>query len=219
MFRRLASGLLISSLLISLSAADNGFSNCNCDEGGFWSTENILDIQKVSDFLIAVAYFSIPIEILYFVSCSNVPFKLVLLEFVAFIILCGMTHLLNGWTYGPHPFQLMLALTIFKTLTALVSVATAITLISIIPFLLKIKVREILLRRKTWDLGRQVGMIKKQKEAGLHVRMLTQEIRRSLDRHTILDTTLVELSKTLDLENCAIGMPNDNKTEMNSIHE
>ncbi|XP_071938054.1 ethylene receptor 2-like isoform X1 [Coffea arabica] len=219
MFRRLASGLLISSLLISLSAADNGFSNCNCDEGGFWSTENILDIQKVSDFLIAVAYFSIPIEILYFVSCSNVPFKLVLLEFVAFIILCGMTHLLNGWTYGPHPFQLMLALTIFKTLTALVSVATAITLISIIPFLLKIKVREILLRRKTWDLGRQVGMIKKQKEAGLHVRMLTQEIRRSLDRHTILDTTLVELSKTLDLENCAIWMPNDNKTEMNLIHE
>lgn len=219
MFRRLASGLLISSLLISLSAADNGFSSCNCDEGGFWSTENILDIQKVSDFLIAVAYFSIPIEILYFVSCSNVPFKLVLLEFVAFIVLCGMTHLLNGWTYGPHPFQLMLALTIFKTLTALVSVATAITLISIIPFLLKVKIREFLLWKKTWDLGREVGMIKKQKEAGLHVRMLTQEIRKSLDRHTILYTTLVELSKTLDLENCAIWMPNDNKTEMNLIHE
>lgn len=219
MLRRFASGLLILSFLISISAADNGFSNCNCDEGGFWSSENILEFQKVSDFLIAVAYFSIPIELLYFVSCSNVPFKLVLLEFIAFIVLCGMTHLLNGWTYGPHSFQLMLALTIFKILTAMVSVATAITLISLIPLLLKIKVREFMLRKKTWDLGREVGMIRKQREAGLHVRMLTQEIRKSLDRHTILYTTLVELSKTLDLQNCAIWMPNENRTEMNLIHE
>ncbi|KAL3506073.1 hypothetical protein ACH5RR_031455 [Cinchona calisaya] len=219
MIRRLASGLLISSFLISISVADNGYSNCNCDEVGFWSSENISQFQKVSDFLIAVAYFSIPIELLYFVSCSNVPFKLVLLEFIGFIVLCGMTHLLNGWTYGPHPFQLMLALTIFKILTAMVSVATAITLISLIPLLLKIKVREFMLRKKTWDLGQEVGMIKRQKEAGLHVRMLTQEIRRSLDRHTILYTTLVELSKTLDLQNCAIWMPNETRTEMNLIHE
>ncbi|KAL3507686.1 hypothetical protein ACH5RR_033068 [Cinchona calisaya] len=219
MLSRLVSGLLISSFLISISAAENGYSHCNCDEVGFWSSENILEFQKVSDFLIAVAYFSIPIEILYFVSCSSFPFKLVLLEFVAFIILCGMTHLLNGWTYGPHPFQLMLAVTIFKILTAMVSFATAVTLYTIFPLLLQVKVREFMLRKKTWDLGREVGMIKKQKEAGLHVRMLTQEIRKSLDRHTILDTTLIELSKTLDLQNCAIWMPNENRTEMNLIHE
>jgi len=49
--------------------------------------------------------------------------------------------------------------------------------------------------------------------------MLTQEIRKSLDRHKILYTTLVELSKTLGLQNCAIWMPNDEKTEMNLTHE
>ncbi|CAK9165446.1 unnamed protein product [Ilex paraguariensis] len=219
MLRTLASGLLISSFLFSISAADNGFPRCNCDEVGFWSTESILECQKVSDFLIAVAYFSIPIELLYFVSCSNVPFKWVLFQFIAFIVLCGMTHLLNGWTYGPHPFQLMLALTIFKFLTALVSFATAITLITLIPLLLKVKVRELMLRKKTWDLGREVGIIKQQKEAGWHVRMLTQEIRKSLDRHTILNTTLFELSKTLDLQNCAVWMPNEHKTELNLTHE
>lgn len=220
MLKKLASGLLISSFLISISAADNGFPRCDCNEEvGFWSTESILECQKVSDFLIAVAYFSIPIELLYFVSCSNVPFKWVLFEFIAFIVLCGMTHLLNGWTYGPHPFQLMLALTIFKFLTALVSFATAITLITLIPMLLKLKVREFMLKKKTWDLGREVGIIKKQKEAGWHVRMLTQEIRKSLDRHTILYTTLVELSKTLDLRNCAVWMPNETKTEMDLTHE
>lgn len=220
LLQTLASGLLVSSLLISVSSADNGFPRCNCDdEGSLWSIENILECQRVSDFLIAVAYFSIPIELLYFVSCSNVPFKWVLFEFIAFIVLCGLTHLLNGWTYGPHPFQLMLALTVFKILTALVSCATAITLITLIPLLLKVKVREFMLKKKTRDLGREVGMIMKQKEAGWHVRMLTQEIRKSLDRHTILYTTLYELSETLGLQYCAVWMPNENKTEMILTHE
>nr|GMD81944.1 ethylene receptor 2-like [Ipomoea batatas] len=212
--------MFISSFLIVLAAADNGV-RCNCDDiEGVWSIESILECQKVSDFLIAVAYFSIPIELLYFISCSNIPLKLVLFEFIAFIVLCGMTHLLSGWTYyGQHPFQLMLALTVFKVLTAMVSFATAITLITFIPLLLKVKVREIMLKKKAQDLGREVGMIKKQKEAGWHVRMLTQEIRKSLDRHTILYTTLIELSKTLDLCNCAIWMPNVGKTEMNLTHE
>lgn len=220
MLKKLASGIFISSLLITVSVADNGFPRCNCDdEGSLWSVESILECQRVSDFLIAVAYFSIPIELLYFISCSNIPFKWVLFQFIAFIVLCGLTHLINGWTYAHHPFQLMVALTVFKILTALVSCATAITLITLIPLLLKVKVREFMLKKKAWDLGREVGIIMKQKEAGLHVRMLTQEIRKSLDRHTILDTTLVELSKTLGLQNCAVWMPNNGKTEMNLTHE
>ncbi|XP_071704024.1 ethylene receptor 2-like [Rutidosis leptorrhynchoides] len=224
MSKTLASLGLISLLLVCVFASDddgsdNGFTGCNCEVEGFFGYKNIMEIQRVSDFLIAVAYFSIPIELLYFVSCSNVPFKWVLFEFIAFIVLCGMTHLLNGWTYEPHPFQLMLALTIFKFLTALVSFATAITLVTLIPLLLKVKVRELMLKKKTWDLGREMGMIKKQEEAGWHVRMLTQEIRKSLDRHTILYTTLDKLSETLDLYNCAIWMPDSNKTVMNLTHQ
>ncbi|TKY51846.1 Ethylene receptor 2 [Spatholobus suberectus] len=220
MLKAVASGLLITSILIGVSANDNGFPRCNCDdEASLWTIESILECQRVGDFLIAVAYFSIPIELLYFISCSNVPFKWVLIQFIAFIVLCGLTHLLNGWTYGPHTFQLMVALTVSKILTALVSCATAITLITLIPLLLKVKVREFMLKKKTWDLGREVDNIMRQKEAAMHVRMLTQEIRKSLDRHTILYTTLVELSKTLGLQNCAVWMPNVDKTEMNLTHE
>ncbi|KAJ8438900.1 hypothetical protein Cgig2_007745 [Carnegiea gigantea] len=219
MLRALVFGILFCALLVSVCAAEDEFPRCNCEDEGFWSVESILECQRVSDFLIAVAYFSIPIELLYFVSCSNVPFKWVLFQFIAFIVLCGMTHLLNGWTYGPHTFQLTVALTTFKFLTALVSCATAITLITLIPLLLKVKVREFMLKKKTWDLGREVGIIKKQSEAGWHVRMLTQEIRKSLDRHTILYTTLVELSKALDLQNCAVWMPNENRTEVILTHE
>lgn len=218
MLRAVALGLFLSSITVCAYADGNGFS-C-CDDEGFWSVERILECQRVSDFLIAVAYFSIPLELLYFVSLSYVPFKWVLAQFIAFIVLCGLTHLLNGWTYyGPHSFQLMLSLTIAKFLTALVSCATAITLLTLIPLLLKVKVRETFLRQNVLELDQEVEMMKRQKEASWHVRMLTQEIRKSLDKHTILYTTLVELSKTLDLHNCAVWMPNDDRTEMIMTHE
>ncbi|XP_062084426.1 protein EIN4 [Humulus lupulus] len=212
--------LFISYFIVSVSADDNEFPHCSCDDEGFWSLATILECQKVSDFLIAVAYFSIPIELLYFVSFSSLPFKWVLSQFIAFIVLCGLTHLLNGWTYyGPHSFQLMLCLTISKFLTALVSCATAITLLTLIPLLLKVKVRELFLKQNVLELDQEVGLMKRQKEASWHVRMLTREIRKSLDKHTILYTTLVELSKTLDLYNCAVWMPNENRREMNLTHE
>ncbi|XP_047148666.1 ethylene receptor 2-like [Vigna umbellata] len=220
MLKSVSFGLLLTWFVVVTCVYGTDVQRCNCDdEWSFWTIDTILECQRVGDFLIAVAYFSIPVELLYFVSCSNLPFKWVLFEFIAFIVLCGMTHLLNGWTYGPHTFQLMVAITVFKTLTALVSCATALTLLTLIPLLLKVKVREFMLKKKTWDLGREVGFIMKQKEASVHVRMLTQEIRKSLDRHKILYTTLVELSKTLGLQNCAIWMPNDEKTEMNLTHE
>nr|DAD54476.1 TPA_exp: ethylene insensitive-4 protein [Fragaria x ananassa] len=223
MLRAVAIGLLVSYLAVYVSANDSEFASCNCDDEGSWSIQSILECQRVSDFLIAIAYFSIPIELIYFVSCSNFPFKWVLLQFIAFIVLCGLTHLLNAWTYyGPHTahsFQLMLALTITKLLTALVSCATAITLLTLFPLILKVKVRELFLRQNVLELDQEIGMMKIQKEASWHVRMLTQEIRKSLDKHNILYTTLVELSKTLDLHNCAVWMPNENRTEMNLTHE
>ncbi|KAE8670401.1 Detected protein of unknown function [Hibiscus syriacus] len=79
------------------------------------------------------------------------------LEFIAFIVLCGLTHLLNGWTYGPHPFQLMLALTVFKILTAVGLVCNRYYAYYAHSVLLKVKVRELMLKKKAWNLGREVG--------------------------------------------------------------
>ncbi|XP_010475083.1 PREDICTED: ethylene response sensor 2-like [Camelina sativa] len=208
---------------VAASAEDDGnFSICNCDdEDSIFSFESILESQKVGDFLIAIAYFSIPIELLYFVSRTNVPspYNWVVCEFIAFIVLCGMTHLLSGFTYGPHSPWVMTAVTVFKMLTGIVSFLTALSLVTLLPLLLKAKVREFMLSKKTRELDREVGIIMKQTETSLHVRMLTTKIRTSLDRHTILYTTLVELSKTLGLKNCAVWIPNEIKTEMNLTHE
>lgn len=220
MLKALCHGLLFLLLMLSASAIEVGYPRCNCEIDNFLSTEGILQCQKVSDFLIAAAYFSIPLELLYFATCSNLfPFKWIVFQFGAFIVLCGLTHLLNVFTYEPHSFILMLSLTISKLFTALVSFATAITLLTLIPQLLRVKVRENFLRIKARELNREVGMMKRKEEASWHVRMLTQEIRKSLDRHTILYTTLVELSKTLGLQNCAVWMPDEGRKVMNLTHE
>ncbi|KAK7269123.1 hypothetical protein RIF29_21839 [Crotalaria pallida] len=210
---------LLCYLVQCVSCTGVVYDHCNCDEEGIMSIENILVAQKVSDFFISIAYFSIPIEILYFVSRSNVPFKLIFLQFIAFIVLCGITHMLNSYTYsGPLSFYLLLSITVAKFLTALVSCATAMTLPPFIPLVLRVKVREHFLRRNVLELDQEVGIMKKQKEASWYVRMLTREIRKSLDKHTILYTTLVELSKALDLHNCAVWMPDQDRREMHLTH-
>ncbi|KAI3987050.1 hypothetical protein MKX01_036840 [Papaver californicum] len=198
---------------------------CSCyDEAdtvvGMWTLDDIHHLQKASDLLIATAYFSIPLELFYFVSCSIIyPCKWILTQFGAFIILYGLTHFLTVFTYDPHSYQLMLSLTILKSLTALVSCITSITFVTLIPMLLKVMIREGLLVKKTEELDREMVLIKKQEETSYYVRMLTREIRRSLDWHTILYTTLVELSKILFLENCVILMPDEVNFVMNITHE
>ncbi|GJM87460.1 hypothetical protein PR202_ga03417 [Eleusine coracana subsp. coracana] len=217
--------LLLLALAAAPAGGDEGYAHCSCDGGsggdGFWTLDNIFKWQKVSDLLIAAAYFSIPLELLYFVAGLRhlLPFRWVLVQFGAFIVLCGLTHLLAAFTYEPHPFMVVLLLTAAKFLTALVSFLTAITLLTLIPQLLRVKVRESLLWLKARELDREVVLMKRQEEASWHVRMLTREIRRSLDRHTVLYTTLIELSRVLALNNCAVWMPSDDKSAMCLTHE
>lgn len=188
---------------------------CDCI-GGEWAPDDLLmRYQYVSDFFIAVAYFSIPLELVYFVKKSAVfPYRWVLVQFGAFIVLCGATHLINMWTFREHTRTIAMFMTIAKVLTAMVSCATALMLVHIIPDLLSVKTRELFLKNKAAELDREMGLMKTQEETGRHVRMLTHEIRSTLDRHTILKTTLVELGKALVLEECALWMPTTNSMDL-----
>ncbi|PQQ18886.1 ethylene receptor isoform X1 [Prunus yedoensis var. nudiflora] len=181
---------------------------CNCIEPQWPADELLMKYQYISDFFIALAYFSIPLELIYFVKKSAVfPYRWVLVQFGAFIVLCGATHLINLWTFSMHSRTVAIVMTTAKVLTAVVSCATALMLVHIIPDLLSVKTRELFLKNKAAELDREMGLIRTQEETGRHVRMLTHEIRSTLDRHTILKTTLVELGRTLALEECALWMP------------
>ena len=95
-----------------------------------WQPE-LVWLHITSDFLIAFAYYSIPITLVYFVQKrKDLPFTWVFLLFGAFIILCGTTHVMGIWTVW-HPNYW--ASGVLKGITALVSVVTAIALIPLIP--------------------------------------------------------------------------------------
>ncbi|XP_050380848.1 ethylene receptor [Argentina anserina] len=188
---------------------------CNCIEPQWPADELLIKYQYISDFFIALAYFSIPLELIYFVKKSAVfPYRWVLVQFGAFIVLCGATHLINLWTFNMHSRTVAIVMTTAKVLTAVVSCATALMLVHIIPDLLSVKTRELFLKNKAAELDREMGLIRTQEETGRHVRMLTHEIRSTLDRHTILKTTLVELGRTLALEECALWMPTRTALEL-----
>ncbi|XP_028800221.1 ethylene receptor [Neltuma alba] len=188
--------------------------SCNCIEPPP-GDELLMKYQYISDFFIALAYFSIPLELIYFVKKSAVfPYRWVLVQFGAFIVLCGATHLINLWTFTVHSKTVAVVMTTAKVLTAVVSCATALLLVHIIPDLLSVKTRELFLKNKAAELDREMGLIRTQEETGRHVRMLTHEIRSTLDRHTILKTTLVELGRTLALEECALWMPTRSGLEL-----
>jgi GAF domain-containing protein len=104
-----------------------------------WQTP-LVGLHLVSDALIAIAYFSIPAMLIYFVrKRSDIPFSNVFVLFGAFIVLCGAGHLLDIWTLW-HPAYWLSG--IERALTALVSCYTALQLVELLPKFLALRTPE-----------------------------------------------------------------------------
>ncbi|TRX01959.1 PAS domain S-box protein, partial [Candidatus Methylobacter oryzae] len=97
---------------------------------------SILWLHIISDSVIALAYFSIPFALLYFVKKRNdLAYRWVFVLFGVFICLCGTTHLFSIWTIW-HPDYWLDGL--IKSATALVSIATALLIWPLMPKLLQL---------------------------------------------------------------------------------
>ncbi len=98
---------------------------------------NLVWLHLLSDSLIALAYYSISLTLVYFVrKRQDLPFNWIFMLFGAFIIACGTTHLMDVWILW-HPTYWLSGL--IKAITALVSLYTALVLIPLIPQLLALK--------------------------------------------------------------------------------
>ena len=100
-----------------------------------WSTP-LLTAYVVSDVLIFLSYFSIPIALIYFARLrKDFPHKWLPWMFAAFILSCGLTHLMDVVLLW-HPLYGVQAL--LKVATAVISVITAIVFWPLIPRALRI---------------------------------------------------------------------------------
>lgn len=125
-----------------------------------WQTP-LVGLYVISDALIAIAYFSIPAMLIYFVrKRENIPFSNVFQMFGAFIILCGTGHLLDIWTLW---FPAYWVAGVERALTALVSCYTALRLLELLPQFLAMKTPD------------QLGAINRELEEQIAERQRTEE--------------------------------------------
>lgn len=112
-------------------------------------------LHLISDLLISLAYFSIPVILIYFIYRRNdVPFLRVFALFGAFIVLCGTGHLLEILTLW-HPVYWITGFE--KAITALVSCYTALQLIELLPQFLALQSPE-QLETINQELQRQISV-------------------------------------------------------------
>jgi PAS domain S-box-containing protein len=92
---------------------------------------NLVWLHMVSDAVITLAYYAIPLGLVHFVrKRQDLAFHWIFLLFGIFIFACGTTHLMNIWTLWQPLYVLEGGI---KLLTAAVSIATAILLVPLIP--------------------------------------------------------------------------------------
>lgn len=91
----------------------------------------LLWLHVLSDVLIALSYYSIPLILLYYIrKHKDFPFNKLLLMFAAFILACGTTHVLSIITIWMPLYWLE---GLLKLLTGLLSLMTAIAMGFIVP--------------------------------------------------------------------------------------
>jgi PAS domain S-box-containing protein len=95
-----------------------------------WNTR-LIWLHVISDVLIALAYLSIPITLIYFIrKRRDVPFNWMFVSFGIFILACGATHVMEVWNLWHGNYWVAGAV---KALTAIASVPTAALLIQMVP--------------------------------------------------------------------------------------
>jgi PAS domain S-box-containing protein len=125
----------------------------------------IVWLHVISDSLIAVAYYCIPIILIYFIRKNrSLPFNKIFWMFGIFILACGTTHVMEIWNIW-HATYFVAGL--LKAGTAAVSVLTAAMLIPLVP---KAMLLPNLVRSQQEDLTRRLRA-----EAALQENLISTE--------------------------------------------
>ena len=158
----------------------------------------VIWLSVISDACIAIAYYSIPVALIYFVrQRKDLSFSWMFVCFAVFILACGTTHVMNVIAIWYAPYRLDGVLKLF---TAMVSIATAVMLWPLIPKALAIP-NPATLRTANADLAREVEV---RREAEESLRAAQGELeRRVQDRTAELQTANAKLQAEMVARNAA----------------
>src|ERR1700716_4746046 len=118
-----------------------------------WQPE-LIALHVASDSLIALAYYSIPVALIYFVSKrADFAFPSIFVLTGLFILACGTTHVMSVWTLWYPDYRLDGGI---KAVTAVLSIGTAIAIWKVMPLALALP-STAQLERADPLLGEEIG--------------------------------------------------------------
>src|SRR5258708_13113065 len=118
-----------------------------------WQPE-LIALHVASDSAIALAYYSIPIALIYFVNKrTDLAFPTIFVLTGLFILACGTTHIMGVWTLWFPDYRLDGGI---KAVSALLSIGTAIAICKVMPLALALP-STAQLEQANKALGEEIG--------------------------------------------------------------
>ncbi|KAJ9061474.1 hypothetical protein DSO57_1020326 [Entomophthora muscae] len=169
-------------------------------------SDAVVSSTMVADVLISVAYFAIPVEIWFFkrALAKPLPFTYILVFFQLFIFTCGLTHLVGIWAPWSRSSPVLLAT---KAVCAVISVTTAVLMVTVLPKVFSFPVRTALMEE---ELSLRICHEKSLQKANnqlIKFRRITGIIRHTLDVATICDSAVMEICQSLGFTGVALFLP------------
>ncbi|CAG8445722.1 1904_t:CDS:10 [Ambispora gerdemannii] len=159
---------------------------------------------SVVDISIAIAYYTIPLQLMYFMrKAPRLPFPSVFALFSAFIILCGTTHVIAAWMPW-HQTYVLSAIT--KVVCAFVSLFTAAALTVIIPKALELPLLAAQYKDELSERLISERCLRDENALMSNFRRVTHAIRATLAKEVIYHNTASQLCGILDADRCQIFM-------------
>ncbi len=153
-------------------------------------------LHVISDGLIALSYYCIPVVLIYYIRKNrDIPFNRIFWMFGTFILACGTTHLMEIWNVWHGDYLLA---GVVKGITAAASVLTVAMLIPLVPKVISlpglIQLEEVN-RKLQWEIAER-----KRAEEGVEQALVTSEAalralgnqKFALDQHAIVAVTDIQ---------------------------